>query len=353
MSEPEDDFAAPFVMGVPSKGRLQENAQAFFASAGLEFVKGRGERDYRGAIAGFAGVEIAFLSASDIIGGLIAGALHFGVSGEDLLREASHRASGAVALLAPLGFGQAHVVVAVPKAWIDVATMADLADVASLCMARHGRRLRVATKYIALTQAFFAAHHISDYLIVESFGATEGAPAAGQADVIVDITTTGATLAANALKTLHDGTILRSRANLMAARGAMWGKAQRESARRLLMRVEAAEFARTHKLVRFMLGQEGHSQNGNGQNGHEAIAQLAATMRAQFGAVFPFGLPPQDGGESAPRVITALSPQSRVLALCEFLNAAGAYGMVVESAQAVFLQETTLYPALCAFLDGA
>ena len=41
---------APLVLAVPSKGRLQENAIAFFARAGLEFVQGRGARDYRGAI---------------------------------------------------------------------------------------------------------------------------------------------------------------------------------------------------------------------------------------------------------------------------------------------------------------
>ena len=46
---------APFVLAVPSKGRLQEAAHAFFARAGLELVQGRGARDYRGAIAGLAG----------------------------------------------------------------------------------------------------------------------------------------------------------------------------------------------------------------------------------------------------------------------------------------------------------
>ena len=60
--------------------------------------------------------------------------------------------------------------------------------------------MRVATKYVNLTRDFFSAHGIVDYRIVESSGATEGAPAAGTAELIVDITTTGATLAANGLK---------------------------------------------------------------------------------------------------------------------------------------------------------
>ena len=127
-------------------------------------------------------------------------------------------------LLEGLRFGRANVVVAVPQAWIDVRGIADLDDVATSFRLRHDRRLRVATKYINLTRGFFAQHGIVDYRIVESAGATEGAPAAGTAELIVDITTTGATLAANGLKVLEDGVILRSQANLVAARAAHWGE---------------------------------------------------------------------------------------------------------------------------------
>ena len=84
-------------------------------------------------------------------------------------------------LLAPLGFGRANVVVAAPQAWIDVRTMADLEDVAASYHARRGERMRVATKYVNLTRRFFAEHGVADYRIVESLGATEGAPAAGAA----------------------------------------------------------------------------------------------------------------------------------------------------------------------------
>ena len=128
-----------------------------------------------------------------------------------------------------LGFGSANVVVAVPQAWIDVRSMADLDDVATAFRHRHDRKMRVATKYLNLTRDFFASHGIADYRIVESSGATEGAPAAGSAELIVDITTTGTTLAANALKIVDDGVILRSQANLVASRGAPWGDAERET----------------------------------------------------------------------------------------------------------------------------
>ena len=135
-------------------------------------------------------------------------------------------------LIDSLGFGSANVVVAVPQAWIDVRTMADLDDVTTGFRAQHNRRMRVATKYINLTRNFFAAHGVVDYRIVESAGATEGAPAVGTAEMIVDITTTGATLAANGLKVLDDGVILRSQANLVASkRCRLVGRRPRDRAR--------------------------------------------------------------------------------------------------------------------------
>jgi len=192
-------MSAPLVLAVPAKGRLQENAEGFFARSGLALIKPRGARDYRGAIAGLDGVEVAYLSAGEITSQLAAGAVHLGVTGEDLVRELMPDADKRVVLIEGLGFGFATVVVAVPQAWIDVRTMADIDDVATAFRHHHGRKMRVATKYINLTRDFFSRHGIIDYRIVESSGATEGAPAAGTAELIVDITTTGATLAANGL----------------------------------------------------------------------------------------------------------------------------------------------------------
>src|SRR5712675_1863249 len=142
------------------------------------------------------------------------------------------------------------LVIAVPQAWIDVRSMADLDDVATAFRIKHDRRMRVATKYINLTRGFFAQQGVIDYRIVESSGATEGAPAAGSAELIVDITTTGTTLAANGLKIVDEGTILRSQANLVAARGATWGEAERETARRILDRIAAQARARAYREVR-------------------------------------------------------------------------------------------------------
>src|SRR3954470_2264241 len=243
-------MSAPLVVAVPSKGRLQENAEAFFARAGLNLVKPRGAREYRGAIAGLDNVEVAYLSAADITSQLAQGTAHLGITGEDLVREMIPDAETRVVLIEGVGFGYANVVVAVPQAWIDVRGMADLDDVATAFRARNDRKMRVATKYVNLTRGFFAAHGIVDYRIVESLGATEGAPAAGSAELIVDITTSGATLSANGLKVIDDGVILRSQANLVAARGAQWDERRRATARQMLDRIAAQDRAHGYREVR-------------------------------------------------------------------------------------------------------
>jgi ATP phosphoribosyltransferase len=210
------------ILGVPSKGRLVEQTADVFAAAGLTLRKTGNERGYRGEIAELPDVDVAFISASEIAWNLKTGRIHLGVTGEDLVREQMSDADTRVTLLRKLGFGNADVVVAVPDCWIDVRTMADLAEIALPFRRAHGRWYRVATKYLNLTRRFFAAKGLVDYRIVESLGATEGTPAAGTAELIVDITTTGTTLAANGLRILDDGLVLRSEANLVAANQAAW-----------------------------------------------------------------------------------------------------------------------------------
>ena len=197
-------------LAIPSKGRLMEATAELLAKAGFTIDRLGADRGYRGLLRGLDGVEIAFLSASEIAQNLRDGKVDLGVTGQDLLTEKIPPDDKAVQLLVRLGFGPADVVVAVPECWLDVATMADLDEIAESFYERHGRRLRVATKYHNLTRRFFAGTGVTGYRIVESLGATEGAPAAGIAEIIVDITTTGSTLAANSLKILDDGVILRS-----------------------------------------------------------------------------------------------------------------------------------------------
>src|SRR6478752_8197591 len=226
-------------IALPSKGRMKEDASAIFERAGMKIVAVGNDRSYRGRVEGVDDVEIAFLSASEIAREIGAGSVDFGVTGEDLVREDLAEADRKAEFCARLGFGHADVVVAVPEIWLDVDTMADLGDVAADFRARHGRRLAIATKYWRLTQQFFSSQHgIQLYRIVESLGATEGAPASGSADIIVDITSTGSTLRANHLKILSDGVILRSEACLVRARKE--SHANEPSVARLIEAVRAA-----------------------------------------------------------------------------------------------------------------
>jgi len=312
------------VIAIPSKGRLQENAAAFFARAGLDIVQGRGARDYRGALDGMEDVEVAFLSAADIVAEVAAGRVHLGVTGEDLIREAIVDLPSKAELLAPLGFGQANVVVAVPRAWIDVKTMADLEDVAAAFRAKRGERMRVATKYVNLTRRFFAERHVSDYRIVESLGATEGAPAAGKAEIIVDITTTGATLAANGLKILDDGTILRSQANLVASLQAEWGAKVRERARIILSQIAAEEEARTTREVTAFL------PNKSGG--------LLAEVKALFSAQLRI--------HSADGRLAFNCPKEKAPLLADWLIAKGAPHVCVAAQDYVFSAQNSLYEKL-------
>jgi ATP phosphoribosyltransferase len=323
-------MSAPFVIAVPAKGRLQQNAEAFFARAGLELVKPRGARDYRGAIADLPGVEVAYLSAAEITQLLAQGAVHFGVTGEDLVREMISEADSKVVLIDGLGFGHANVVVAVPQAWIDVHSMPDLDDVATAFRLKHERKMRLATKYVNLTRDFFSAHGITDYRIVESSGATEGAPAAGTAELIVDITSSGATLAANGLKVIEDGVILRSQANLVAARTAKWGESEHALARIVLDRIAAQTRARAFREVRTRFA---------GCND-----MLLAEARERFGVAAPFGGPTSSG------MLTLHCPPARVHALATFLRDKGAEAVTVSDIDYVFARDNPLYAKLAAGL---
>jgi ATP phosphoribosyltransferase len=210
--------------------------------------------------------------------------------------------------------------------------MADLDDVTTGFRAQHNRRMRVATKYINLTRSFFAAHGIVDYRIVESAGATEGAPATGAAEMIVDITTTGATLAANGLKVLDDGVILRSQANLVASREAEWSDATRETARVILDHIAARARASKYREVRTRFA---------GCND-----KLLNEAHNRFGVVAPFGGPTSSG------MLTLHCPPAQLYALGSFLRDHGADTVSIGSLDYVLDRENPLFARLQAFLAG-
>jgi len=227
------------VLAIPSKGRLEEASADIFTNSGFK-LKRDGARGYSGKLLGLDNVHVEYVSAGDIAARLAEGSVHMGITGEDLLREEIPDMESAVQLCLPLGFGQADVIVAIPNGWVDVTSMADLADVAAEYRARHGRLLRVASKYEHLTYEFFIRHGV-EFQWLPSFGATEAAPNSGAAEAIVDITSTGATLKANDLRIPEDGLILKSQANLAAALKADWSAPARSAAKRILAQISAMQ----------------------------------------------------------------------------------------------------------------
>ncbi|MEM6664910.1 MAG: ATP phosphoribosyltransferase [Pseudomonadota bacterium] len=319
------------VLAVPSKGRLEENARAFFDRAGLSLTRGRGARDYRGGVAGLGGLTVRYLSASEIARELAAGSVHLGVTGADLIGETIPDADDAVVMAMPLGFGHADVVIAVPELWLDVDTMADLDDLSIVMRRRDGRIPRVATKYLNLTRRHFLTHGLAehrDYQLSESAGATEGAPASGAADLIVDITTTGSTLAANGLKVLADGIILKSEAHLVAARRADWTVDARATLKSLLDRVEAEARARATREVRAVV---------SGSAKDAALAHFPAGALAH-------------GSDDGTVEVVALVPESEAFSQAAALKKIGARHISVRGVDYLLEPENRIHDDLAAAL---
>lgn len=220
-------------LGVPSKGRLMEKTFEWFGARGLTLRKAGSERDYAAVVEGIAGVELVLLSAGEIPHDLAAGRLHLGVTGSDLVREKVGLWDSKLRLLTEMGFGGADLVIAVPQFWVDVDTLDDLDAVAAAFRARHGFRLRIATKYHRLVREFLQAKGVADYQLVDSQGATEGTVKNEAAEAIADITSTGETLRANGLKILSDGLIHASQATLYKSRMATWSEDDRRTMRAL------------------------------------------------------------------------------------------------------------------------
>ena len=248
-------MSGPLRLGVPSKGRLMEKTLAFFAEAGLKIEAG-GSREYVGRASGIDGIEVALMQAGEMPAALEAGAIHLGVTGKDLIRERLRDPEGATTLVKDMGFGRADLVVAVPKSWIDVETMADLDDAAAAFRARHGMSMRVATKYLNLTREFFRNEGVVHYRIVESAGATEGTVSAGAAEIVVDITSSGETLRANHLKILGSDPIVKSEAQLRASRTAEWSDTAMAALESLIERIEARDAARGRVILSASLDAE-------------------------------------------------------------------------------------------------
>ena len=205
-------------IGLPSKGRLKNDTINIFQKNKLNIYSERGERDLFGYIKKIPNVKIIYLHARECIEQLSLGNIDIGFSGYDLLKESEINVQNKILINKRYDYGKANLVLAIPDLWIDVQTLLDLDEVADEFKKKKKRLLRVATKYPNLTRQFLYSKGVTQFQLVQSLGSTEVAPFTGTAEIISDITSTGATLKANNLRILKDGKILKSQACLMISK---------------------------------------------------------------------------------------------------------------------------------------
>ena len=214
MSDSETASGPPRLrLALPSDGDLHQPTLDFLRGCGLP-VRRPNARRYAGTVPALPGVEVLFQRTADITAKVEEGSAELGITGLDRLLEYRESERRAAVLVENLGYGRCELALAVPDSWLDVTSLADLADLA-LEFRQEGKQLRIATKYPRLLSAFLYERGVNYFTLTPASGALEAAPAAGYADIIADLTATGATLRENRLKTLDDGTILNSQACLL------------------------------------------------------------------------------------------------------------------------------------------
>ena len=198
---------------IPSDGELYEPTLNYLGSCGLN-VRRPSARRYTATIPALPGVEVLFQRSADVTTKVEEGSAELGITGLDRYLEYCSDRRKVVSLMDDLGYGRCDFVLAVPDAWLDVSSIDDLADLA-LEFRQQGKQLRIATKYPRLLRDYLFQRGINYFTLVAVSGTLEAAPVAGYADLIADLTATGATLRENRLKTLEGGTILSSQSCLI------------------------------------------------------------------------------------------------------------------------------------------
>jgi ATP phosphoribosyltransferase len=198
----------PIRLAVPSKGHLYDGIIEILKTAGYK-VRRASDRQYEATIAGHPRFHVVFMRPADIVAQVQEGRCQLGVTGMDVYAEHAFEAEQTSVVLPDLGYAACRLVVAVPESWIDVGHIVDLVELTTEFKAA-GRAFRVSTKYPALVRSHFRKWGIYYYQLIDSDGALELHPSLGIADIIVDLTSSGATLKDNRLREIEGGTVLES-----------------------------------------------------------------------------------------------------------------------------------------------
>lgn len=201
---------------IPSSGNLYQPALEFLKTCGIS-VSRPNPRKYAAEIPALPGVVVHFQRQSDIPMKVEDGIADVGIVGQDGFLERRREGGDAEIIVERLGFAQSELVIQVPDSWVDVTSVADLVDLA-MEFRQQGTQLQVATKYPRMTEKFLLVNGVNFATLIPSSGTLEISPAMGSADIITDISSTGATMRANRLKTIYGGTVVQSEACLIGNR---------------------------------------------------------------------------------------------------------------------------------------
>jgi len=205
-------------IGIVSKGRLKEDSEKVLKKKKLRIFFERGKRELIGKIKGRPNISVSFMHAREILDQLSIGNLDIGISGLDLLKESEINIQKNIKLEKKLNFGFATLVLACPNEFIDLFTTLDLDEVAEDYKKSNKSLLKIGTKYVNLTRKFLYSRGVTNFTIVKSLGSTELMCAMNSAQLISDITSSGATLKQNNLRILNDGEILKSQACIFSSK---------------------------------------------------------------------------------------------------------------------------------------
>jgi ATP phosphoribosyltransferase len=214
------------------KGRIEPGVTTLLAAAGMELRAG--PRGYRPVLS-VPGYEVKMLKPQNIVEMLAAGSRDVGFAGADWVAEKS---ADLVELL-DTGLDPVRMVAAAPESLLVDGALPS-------------SHLVVASEYERLTRGWIAKQGL-DASFVHSYGATEVFPPE-DADVIVDISATGETLAANGLVVVDE--LLRSSTRLYASPEALYSPGKKAAIDGLVLSLRSVIEARDRAMVELNVSRE-------------------------------------------------------------------------------------------------
>jgi ATP phosphoribosyltransferase len=219
------DPASPIVRLALPKGRMERNVFELLADAGINIHVG--SRAYRPSVS-MAGFDTKILKPQNIVEMLHVGSRDIGFAGADWVSELGVD----VVDLLNTEFDPVRLVAAAPAALLQDGKLPN-------------RLLLAATEYERLVSAWVRERGLNAR-VVRTFGATEVFPPE-DADFIVDVAASGATLAANGLEVFDE--LLRSSTRLFACPRSMDDASKRESIERFVMLLRSVLEARSRVML--------------------------------------------------------------------------------------------------------